>query len=164
MSLRLHALDAQRSALLFFGELAAGLRRGKPRPTHLLTGERGELEALFHLRRLGYLVIERRWRTPDYNGDVDLIAWNGDTLCFVEVKTRTARDLTPALSAVDDAKRRMLRRMGRAFLRTLPREDREQLTPRFDIVSVYLLPGGVECEMLENAFPWREAASSRYGV
>ena len=170
MNLRLRTLEIERSAILAVQSLARRLRRSKPKPPHLVTGERGELEALFHLRRKGYLVIERRWRTPDYHGDLDLIAWDCEslretaTLCFIEVKTRTARDLTPAQSAIDDAKRRMLRRMARAFLRSFPREQRDQIVARFDVVSVYLVPDGVECELVLDAFPWREPDRSRYGV
>jgi putative endonuclease len=151
-------LDAQRSTLLTLQSLTRSVSRRKPKPAHLLLGERGEFEALFHLRRQGYLVIERRWRSPDHNGDLDLVAFDGPTLCFIEVKTRSARDLTPAASAIDDAKRRMLRNMARSFLRTLPREQREterdQTVPRFDVVSVYLPGPTPECELLRDAFPW----------
>jgi putative endonuclease len=157
-------LDAQRSTLLAMQSLGRRLSRRKPLPAHLLLGERGEFEALFHLRRLGYLVIERRWRSPDHNGDLDLVAWDPatpqPTLCFIEVKTRSARDLTPAASAIDDTKRRMLRKMARSFLRTLPRDQREaerdQTLLRFDVVSVYLAGPTPECELLRDAFPWRE--------
>ena len=158
------ALGAQRSGLLALGRLAKRLGRVKEKATHLQTGERGEFEALFYLRRQGYLVIERRWRSPDHNGDLDLVAWDGDTLCFIEVKTRTARDLTPAASAVDDTKRRMLRKMARSFLRTLARKEREQVLRRFDVVSVYLLGDDVECELVRDAFSWREDVLGRYGV
>jgi putative endonuclease len=164
VTLRLRALGAERVALLALGSLARGLRREKAKPAHLLAGERGELEAMFYLRRQGYLIIERRWRTPDHNGDVDLIGWDGARLCFVEVKARTARDRTPAALAVDGAKQRMLRKMGRSFLRTMGREEREKIMPRFDVVSVYLLGETVECEVLQDAFPWRETNGARYGV
>ncbi len=58
----------------------------------------------------------------------------------------------------------MIRRMGRSFLRTLPREQRDQTLIRCDIVSVYLTQAAADCELLRDAFPWREADSSRYGV
>ena len=120
---------------------------------HLLTGERGELEALFFLRRQGYTVVERRWRTPELNGDVDLIAWDGDFLCIIEVKTRSARDLTPRrLRASTTSKRRMLRDMARAYRRTLPRRAAGPPAIRFDVVSVYLSPRSVQCELVQGAF------------
>lgn len=157
-------LGAQRQELLRLGRMAKRLRRASGQPAHLEIGKRGEFEALFFLRAQGYLVIERRWRSPELNGDLDLIAWEGNTLCFIEVKTRTARDLTPAIASIDDAKRRMIRQMGRAYLRTLPRVEREEMIPRCDVVSVYLLPAGMECELLRGAFEWREEERARYGV
>jgi putative endonuclease len=135
---------------------------------HLLIGERGEFEALFYLRRLGFQVVERRWHAPDLRGDIDLIAWEGSTLVCVEVKTRTARDLTPALSAVDDVKRRILRDLVKAYRRTIPRDPEGQTLLRFDVVSVYLLQEKVECEILRSAFPLYPDATrnsdSGYGV
>ena len=140
-------LNLQRRALL-----ALQRRSSRHLPQHLRTGLRGEFESLFFLRKQGYVVVERRWRTPELNGDVDLIGWDGATLCFVEVKTRTARDRTPAASAVDDTKRRMLGKMARAYARTMPRDQREGLLTRFDLVSVYLLGETVECELVRAAF------------
>jgi putative endonuclease len=145
-------IEAQRSALLGLQSLTRRLNRGRKLPPHLQTGIRGEFEALFHLRRLGYTIVERRWRSPELNGDLDLIAWEADTLCFIEVKTRTARDMTPAASAIDFAKRRMLQKMAASYLRTLPHRQREGLLVRFDIVSVYLLGERIECELLRDAF------------
>ena len=50
-------------------------------------------------------MVARRWSSGDVPGDVDLIAWQGPMLCFIEVKTRTAHDMTPAETAVDAHKR-----------------------------------------------------------
>jgi putative endonuclease len=148
------SLNLQRRTLLQLQALAHRLGRSRPLPAHLRTGLRGEFEALFFLRRLGYTVTERRWHAPDQPGDLDLIAWetvaNQPFLCFIEVKTRTARDLTPAALAVDSGKRRVLRRMARAYLRTLPRGLRRDTPIRFDLVSVYLLPTGAECELIRG--------------
>ncbi len=153
-------LDLQRTLILHLQSLSRRLNRAPTKPRHLLTGERGELEAFFYLRRLGYLFIERRWRSPELNGDVDLIGWDGPTLCFVEVKARTARDFAPAHSAVDAQKQRMLRRMARAYRRTLPQADRLSTPIRFDVVSVYLLNPAAEaqpqCELMRQAFPLLE--------
>ena len=146
----------QRWAILglrsFAQRAARRVSHGKQRPAHLLTGERGELEALFFLRRQGYLVVEQRWRSREFNGDLDLIAWDGDTLCFVEVKARTRRDRTPAASAIDYAKKQMLRRMASSYRRTLPAEQRYNTPVRFDVVSVYLVGGTADCELVRGAF------------
>ena len=63
---------------------------------HQKTGRRGEEEAYFRLRKLGYLTVARNYRSPRRRGEIDLIGWDGDVLCFVEVKTRTTHDLKPA--------------------------------------------------------------------
>ena len=146
-------LATQRWALLQLQSVSQKLGRGHKLPPHLQTGVRGEFEALFYLRRLGYTVVERRWRSPELNGDLDLVAWEADTLCFIEVKTRTARDMTPAALAIDGPKRSMLQKMANSYLRTIPRETDAKILTRFDIVSVYLLGDTIECELLRDAFP-----------
>ncbi len=131
-------------------------RRAKRRglPEHLATGERGEREALFHLRKMGYTVVARRWKSAKLWGDVDLIGWDGPWLCFVEVKTRSGRNAMPAEAAVDREKQDMLRRMARAYLRGFPEKLRAEVPVRFDVVSVYLLPSGVEFDLYRRAFGW----------
>jgi putative endonuclease len=132
-------------------------RRGRSEdlPAHLLTGIDGERAALFHLRRKGYTVVARRWSSGDLPGDIDLIAWQGVKLCFVEVKTRTARDATPAEIAVDSHKRNTLRRLARQYVRHLPGETAPPV--RFDVLSVYLVPGEKkQFQHFESAFSWNE--------
>ena len=147
-------LRAQGGVLRWLDEW--GWRRRKV-PEHLAVGLRGEREALFHLRGLGYVVVARRWRTAKLRGDVDLIGWDGDRLCFVEVKTRTGRDgMDPAEAAVDEPKREMLRRMARAYGKRFPAKLRGEVAVRFDVVSVYLQPTGVEFEVYRGAFGWQE--------
>ncbi len=128
---------------------------GKQGPAHLQTGLRGEQAALFHLRRLGYTVVAQRWTSPKMRGDVDLIGWHDDYLCFIEVKTRTARDLAPAESAVDADKQRVLHGLARAYLKAFPKETRRRIPVRFDVVSIYLLDTGNEFEVFPGAFGWR---------
>ena len=128
-------------------------------PAHLATGIEGEDAVFFYLRRKGYVVVARRWSSGDRPGDIDLIAWQGTLLCFVEVKTRTAQDMTPAEVAVDRHKRNVLRRLARSYIRQLPQPDAPPV--RFDVISVYLVPGR-EREFIhfENAFGWQERAES----
>jgi putative endonuclease len=100
-------------------------------------------------------VVARRWSAGNLPGDLDLIAWQGPMLCFFEVKARTARDSSPAENAVDAHKRNILRRLARQYLRQLTGETTPQA--RFDIVSVYLVPGQKhELSHFENAFGWNE--------
>jgi putative endonuclease len=134
----------------------AQLRERTPNdPAHLATGIAGEDAAFFHLRRKGYIVVARRWSSGDVPGDVDLIAWHGPMLCFIEVKTRTAHDMTPAETAVDSHKRTILRRLARRYVRQLPQSEAPQV--RFDVISVYLIPGAKpEFMHFEASFGWTE--------
>jgi putative endonuclease len=130
---------------------AAERRRTKAAP-HLETGRRGELAAYFYLRRMGYVAVARGWRSSRLRGDIDLIAWDGDTLCFVEVKTRTTRDIATAEAAVDEDKRRTLRRLAGNYMRQLPSTD---APARFDILSLYFeKEKAAEFELFRGAFDW----------
>jgi len=124
-------------------------------PAHLVTGTDGEDAAFFHLRRKGYTVVARRWSSGDRPGDIDLIAWQGPILCFIEVKTRTAHDATPPEAAVDEHKRDVLRRLARSFLHRLPQRDMPPV--RFDVMSVYLVPGDEKQVIhFESSFGWSD--------
>jgi putative endonuclease len=100
---------------------------------HLRTGRRGEEDAYFYLRRNGYTMVARNFRSPNRRGEIDLIGWHKDVLCFVEVKTRTTRDVKPAEAAVDREKRRELLAVAREYLRHLPHSCQWRL----EVVSVY---------------------------
>lgn len=143
--------------------LAERSGRLRGRPLHLLVGERGEREAVFYLRSEGYTAVARRWRTGRLRGDVDVIAWDGDVLCFVEVKTRAERRaMDPAEAAVDEDKRRMLRKMADAYVRGFPEAERGRVVVRFDVLAVYLLgtmaagAHGAEFELFRGAFGRRD--------
>ncbi|MEO6830045.1 MAG: YraN family protein [Acidobacteriaceae bacterium] len=129
---------------------AARKTRQPASSAHLTTGLRGEDAAYFHLRRMGYIIVARRWRSTRLRGDVDLIGWDGETLCFIEVKTRSNRSFLPAEVAVDFAKRNMLYRMAQEYVRQMDNFD--QISTRFDVVSVYLLEGRPEFEVFRGAF------------
>lgn len=95
-------------------------------------------------------MVARNFRTPLHRGEIDMIGWKDDMLCFIEVKSRTSREFMPAEAAVDREKQRELARVGWDYLRHLPG------TPqwRFDIVSVYYegIPPSPHFELFENAF------------
>jgi len=114
-----------------------------------LTGRRGEEEAYFHLRQRGYVIVARNYRSPRSRSEMDLVGWDGDTLCFIEVKTRNQRDFAPAEAAVDFEKQRDLSHVAREFMRKV----RGEPPCRFDVVSVYLGSGKVEIELFQDAFP-----------
>lgn len=132
-------------------------QRRQAKPAHLTTGLQGEDAAYFYLRHKGYTVVARRWSPGHQPGDLDLIAWQGELLCVVEVKSRTAHDIAPAESAVDAHKRKMMRRLARQYVRQLPKVTPPQV--RFDVISVYLVPGQPkEFVHFEAAFGWSETA------
>ena len=131
-------------------DAATSLLPGKPSPPeHLRTGRRGEEEAYFYLRRQGYVMVARNYRSQRSRSELDLVGWDGEVLCFIEVKTRTARDFQPAHAAVDQEKQRDVAQVAKEFLRKI-----EGNPPfRFDIVSVYLEPDRpVEVELFKDAF------------
>ncbi|MFC5861484.1 YraN family protein [Acidicapsa dinghuensis] len=158
------SLDALRTnaverAVALLDRVSARRGRLPQMPEHLATGERGEEAAFFYLRRNGFTVVARRWNDGPMQGDIDLIAWQGDVLCFVEVKTRTSKEMATASSAVDRNKRKTLRRLARTYLRHLPDADDEEMRPetRFDIITVYELRGKErEVTLIPGAFGWRD--------
>jgi putative endonuclease len=150
VQLRLNLMESAVDALH-----SAAARRQPARAQHLETGARGERAAFFWLRRHGYVVVAGGWRSSRAPGDLDLIAWQNDTLCFIEVKTRTTRAVAPAHLAVDRNKRRALRRLARHYLRQLPNRD---VPSRFDILSIYFEAGkDPDHEHFPDAFGWLEA-------
>jgi putative endonuclease len=129
-----------------------------PEQAHLRTGRRGEQLAYYFLRRQGYTMVARNWRTRGRRGEIDLIGWDGNVLCFIEVKTRGSHGLAPAEASVDRAKQRELRGMAALYL------SHCKLHPpsRFDVVSVYLAAGAEpELELFKDAFPWRSMGGQR---
>jgi putative endonuclease len=102
-------------------------------PNHLRMGVRGEEDAYFHLRKLGYVMVARNFRSPRCRGEIDLIGWDEDVLCFIEVKTRRSQEVKTAEAAVDYHKRREVALVAHEYLRRVP----PTCQWRFDIVSVY---------------------------
>src|SRR5205823_885879 len=129
--------------------LARVLLRPPAGPAHQITGQRGEEDAYFHLRKNGYIMVARNFRSPRRRGEIDLIGWQEDVLCFVEVKTRSTRDVKPAELAVDYDKQRELRLVAREYLRLVGAAPQY----RFDIITVYYDRNQPQFELFQNAFP-----------
>jgi putative endonuclease len=100
-------------------------------------GARGEHAAAdFLCSRQGYAILTRNWRSPrDRRDEIDLVCRDGEVLVFVEVKARAAGALVSGYHAVDERKRRALRRAVQVYLGQLTPPP---LTFRFDIVEVAL--------------------------
>jgi putative endonuclease len=111
-------------------------------------GIRGEILAERHLRRRGFAVVTRNWRSPrDRREEIDLVCRDGPVLVFVEVKARAAGARVPGYYAVDARKRKVLRRAIGSYLARLRPAPR---TFRFDIVEVAWAARGPEVRHFEN--------------
>lgn len=105
------------------------------------TGLRGENQAAAHLKRQGMRILARRFRTP--HGEIDLIARDGDTIVFVEVKTRPNGNEGEGLLAVNGKKRGHLRYAAQYYLRAHPCEQ-----ARFDVIEI----SAAGLQHIKNAF------------
>ena len=116
-------------------------------------GAWGEDVAVTFLKKKGFQILGRNVR-PSRHDEIDIIAKKGDTLVFVEVKTRHQEDFGRPARAVDKEKRRALNRAAAAYLRTAKHPD---LFYRFDVIEVLGQPESVTTPIirhLENAFPF----------
>ena len=114
----------------------------------LSLGKHGEDLACRELRRRGYAVLARRYRTRW--GEIDIVARDGDTLVFIEVKTRRSTGFGGPVAAVNFRKQRRLINMARSYLLGLAGPEPPC---RFDVVGVTLTEGErTVLEVLVNAF------------
>jgi putative endonuclease len=111
-------------------------------------GRWGELVAATHLEAKGYAIVERNWRCR--LGEIDLVAQSGDTLVFVEVKTRRGRDFGMPEEGVTLRKSQKLLAIGQQYVFDHALED---VNWRIDLVAVELDKSGklLRCEHVENA-------------
>ena len=94
-------------------------------------GKQGERAAEKYLKRMGYLILARGER--DRIGELDLVAVDGRTVVFVEVKTRTTHEAGHPIEAIDADKQRRLTRVALSYLK---RHDLLECHARFDVVAV----------------------------
>src|SRR6266404_9889797 len=115
---------------------------------HFELGERGEALALEHLERLGYsivaanfsLPIGRNTRDVIVNAEIDVVAYDGPILCFIEVKTRVSDDFALPQTNVDLRKRRQIARAARGYRRIM---GLTAAVFRYDVVTVVAKPDDV---------------------
>ena len=119
-------------ALLDYLRHQSRKRRWNP---DLAAGRRGEDLAHRYLRSKGYTIVARNYRLASGDAEVDLIAWDKETLVFVEVKTRASAEFGPPERAFDLEKQEHMLRVARQYARrkAIP-IDRV----RFDLVTVLL--------------------------
>jgi putative endonuclease len=120
------------------------------RAAHLQRGTSGEKLACRHLRRHGYKILYRNFRGRT-GGEIDIVCRDGDTLVFVEVKTRSREDFGRPFEAVHRDQQRRISRGALAWLRLL---DNPDILFRFDVVEVVMREDDEpHVELIRNAFP-----------
>ncbi len=123
-----------------------------------MTGQEGETIAADYLKKRGYKIVEQNFRCSI--GEIDLIAWEGETLVFVEVKARSSSQFGGPEGAVTLRKQEKIIRVASAYL-----QQKKLLTVlcRFDVVAVIkaarpLQDGtGVAITLFQNAFEGRSS-------
>lgn len=106
-------------------------------------GSRGEEFAAAYLERAGYRLVVKNFKVPvgrnsrgaEVTGEIDIVALDGETLCFVEVKTRVSADLFAPIVSVDTRKQRQITRTAKIYRRVFGVWD---MPFRYDVVSVVL--------------------------
>jgi len=110
-------------------------------------GERGEELAFKKIKSLGYKKIVRNYRCS--LGEVDLVAKDGDTLVFIEIKTRKGRSTGFAKEAVNARKQKQLSKVALAYMKANNCCD---VSARFDVVAISMGGGPPQIEVIRNAF------------
>ena len=127
-----------------------------PSSPALTLGKLGEAYAAAYLEQLGYrlvaanftLPVGRNLRGVVVNAEIDIVAYEGETLCFVEVKTRASDWFAPPQVNVDLRKRRQVARAARAYRRLFELENQPY---RYDVVTVLLPPDSTaQIELIRN--------------
>jgi len=112
-----------------------------------LLGLKGEDLAVRFLRKKGYKILSRNYKTP--LDEIDIIAEDGETLVFVKVKTRTDNSFGLPFEAVNHRKREKLRKVALYSLKNIRKKDAPS---RFDILSIRAGSGQNEIEHIMDAF------------
>ena len=111
-------------------------------------GKKGEELAVSHLKSLGYKIVERNFRCR--LGEIDIIAYHGKTLVFVEVRTRKSCQFGSPLSSVAYRKQKKLITLAKFYMKKHRLFDR---VARFDVVGITLdKTGNASIELVQNAF------------
>ena len=144
-------------------ELLSIIQKDNPAPSEFKSelGRRGEALAAEHLILNGYRLVLANFKVPvgrnskgvQVTGEIDIIALDGETLCFVEVKTRRSAEFTPIITNVDRRKQRQIIRAARVYRRIFHVSD---MAYRFDVVTV-LMPKHAQPEIEISRGFWSEA-------
>lgn len=116
-----------------------------------LFGAAGEDLAFDYLHRQGYKILERNYRNA--LGEIDIIAQDRDTICFVEVKTRKGEAFGSPFEAISRHKRKKMIQVAWSYLKS---RQKTEAKARFDVVAVVQEPASIE--LLKNAFELTDTA------
>ena len=124
-------------------------------------GREGELLAAEFLEQNGYRIVLTNFKVPvgrnskgvQVTGEIDIVALDDETLCFIEVKTRRSEDFTPAITAVDTRKQRQITRTAKIYRRIF---GVYEMPYRFDVVTVVAPLNKSPIIELKKAF-WNES-------
>jgi len=114
---------------------------------NLLLGESGEKIAVDFLQKHGYKILAKNYKTK--LGEIDIVALDKDTFCFIEVKTRTSLLRGLPCEAVSKIKQRQIAKTALSFLKEKNLLDKKA---RFDVVSVVYSGEEPQLDLIKDAF------------
>jgi putative endonuclease len=110
-------------------------------------GNKGEDLAVTFLKKKGYKIISRNYK--NYIGQIDIIAQDGETVVFIEVKTRANDSFGCPFESVHKKKRQKLRNLALLYMK----KTGEELPVRFDVLSIFCVENGnMEIDHIQDAF------------
>ena len=110
-------------------------------------GDEGEQIAMRHLKRLGFEIVEMNYHFG--HGEIDIVAKDGDTLVFCEVKTRKSDEYGDPEYAITPRKQQQIRKVALGYLVEHEIKDQEC---RFDVVAIRMFGGPPKINYIKNAF------------
>jgi putative endonuclease len=111
------------------------------------TGKKGENIAVAYLKSNGYRIVERNYKC--LFGEIDIVAIDGDTIVFIEVKSRKSEEFGDPQVAVGLEKQKKISKIS---LKYLGEKHLYPCNARFDVVAIKMLPSGNRVELIQNAF------------
>ncbi len=146
--IELNARRSLRSVTAHWRHLRGRFFAASPKTGHLRLGARGERLAARFLRRNHYKILYRHFRGRR-GGEIDLVCRDGETLVFVEVKTRTSEQFGRPVETITRRQRQRIVLGGLAWLRLL---DNPDISFRFDVVEVLMDEKTPHLELIRDAF------------
>lgn len=121
-------------------------------------GQSGEDAVAQYLKKAGYRIVARNWRPGSKSGgtgmrgEIDIIAWKGKILCFIEVKSRSSEAFGAPQESVTRSKQRQISRLANAYISF----HRLDVPCRLDVAEVWLSSTPPRIQLHENAFDYVE--------